>query len=72
MRQGRRHKQKGEIFEINKQKSEGWVEGAVCVYLCMYVCICAASRDSSIVYSICRGLSDKLTCKQNGSRRISA
>lgn len=23
MRQGRRHKQKGEIFEINKQNSEG-------------------------------------------------
>lgn len=71
MRQGRRHKQKGEIFEINKENSEGWVEGSVCVYVCMYVCR-QHSRDSSIVYSICRGLSDKLTCKQNGSRRISA
>lgn len=42
MRQGRRHKQKGEIFEINKENSEGWVEGSVCV--CVYVCVPAAQR----------------------------
>lgn len=35
MRQGRRHKQKGEIFEINKQNSEGSLVG-----VCICVCVC--------------------------------
>lgn len=39
MRQGRRHKQKGEIFEINKENSELRV-----LYVCVYVCVPPAQQ----------------------------